>query len=34
MIISLSEFLSLFGVDKSVADAHGKELERLLTEAV
>lgn len=34
MIISLGEFLSLFGLDTAVADAHGKELERLLTKAV
>ncbi len=30
MIISLGEFLSLFGVDTAVADAHDKKLERLM----
>jgi hypothetical protein len=32
MIISLGEFLSLFGADTAVADEHGKELERLMTQ--
>ena len=34
MIISLGDLLSLFGIDTSVAESRGKELERLLTEAV
>jgi hypothetical protein len=34
MIISLGEFLPLFGADTSAAEAHSKELERVLTKAV
>ena len=32
MIISLGEFLSLFGADTAMADEHSKELERLMTQ--
>jgi hypothetical protein len=32
MIISLGEFLSLFGAGTAVAEAHSKELERLMTQ--
>jgi len=31
MIISLGEFLSLFGLDAAIANEHGKKLERLMT---
>jgi hypothetical protein len=32
MIISLGEFVSLFGLDTAIVDEYGKELERLTRE--